>query len=88
MRSPSPKFDTASIVWECPYGSTRRHGHNAILASLMQRFVAIIVWLGSTALLAPLCFFAVMALAGPHGGILQEFLHQHVLLAAWALLVL
>ena len=46
-----------------------------------------LVWVGFTVLLAPLCFFAVMALAGPHGGILPEFLHRPVLLAAWVLLI-
>ena len=38
-------------------------------------------------MLAPLCFFAVMSLAGPHGGILPGSLHGLVFVVAWALLV-
>ena len=53
----------------------------------MPWLIPIAAWLGSTALLAPVCFFAVIALAGPHGSILPESLHSPVLLAAWALLL-
>ena len=53
----------------------------------MSWLIPVAAWLGTTTLLAPVCFFAVMALAGPHGGILPESLHQLVFLVAWALLV-
>ena len=53
----------------------------------MPWLIPVAAWLGSTAFLAPVCFFAVMALAGSHGGILPESLHRAVLLATWALLV-
>jgi hypothetical protein len=53
----------------------------------MTWLLTIIAWLGTTAVLAPLCFFAVIGLAGPHGGILPESLHRPVLLVAWILLL-
>jgi len=53
----------------------------------MTWLLTIIAWLGTTAVLVPLCFFTVIALAGPHGGILPASLHRPLLLVAWALLL-
>ena len=53
----------------------------------MKWFLSVSAWLATTAVLAPICYFAVIALAGPHGGLLPEPLHRPVLLAAWTLLL-
>lgn len=53
----------------------------------MKWLLTLFAWLFTAAVLAPLCFFAVIALAGPHGGILPGSLHRPVLLVAWGLLL-
>ncbi len=53
----------------------------------MKWILTISAWLAATAVLALVCFFAVMALAGPHGGLLPEWLHRPALLVAWVLLL-
>jgi hypothetical protein len=46
--------------------------------------LALLAWLGSLVLLAPLCFFAAIVLAGPHSSILPSFLQPLVLVLGWA----
>ena len=54
----------------------------------MKRWlVAFIVWLATTTLLVPMCFFGVMLLNGPHGGVLPEQFGSVTLLTAWAIVV-
>jgi hypothetical protein len=45
--------------------------------------IAVVVWVVSAAILAPVCFFATMLLAGPHSSILPGFLQPVVLLLGW-----
>jgi len=45
-------------------------------------------WFISVGLLAPVCFSAVIGLAGPHGGILPSYLQPFVLVVGWALLLI
>jgi hypothetical protein len=48
----------------------------------------LLAWVGSLVLLAPVCFFVVMVLAGPHSSLLPSWLQPAVLVAGWlALLV-
>jgi hypothetical protein len=49
--------------------------------------IAIAVWVVSTALLAPVCFFATIFLAGPHSSIVPGFLQPVVALLALAVLL-
>jgi len=46
--------------------------------------LALLAWLGSLVLLAPLCFFAAIVLAGPHSSILPSFLQPLALVLGWA----
>ena len=50
----------------------------------MRWLLALLAWLGSLVLLAPLCFFAAIVLAGPHSSILPSFLQPLVLVLGWA----
>jgi len=50
--------------------------------------LTLLAWLVSVALLAPLCFFAVIGLAGPHGGVLPSHLQPLVLIVGWALILI
>jgi hypothetical protein len=43
-----------------------------------------VVWFVWAAILAPVCFFATMLLAGPHSSILPGFLQPVVLLLGWS----
>jgi hypothetical protein len=47
----------------------------------------LLAWLATTAVLAPVCFFGVFFLAGPHGGALPDALAPAVLLLGWAVLI-
>jgi hypothetical protein len=49
--------------------------------------VAVVVWLLATAILAPVCFFATIFLAGPHSSILPGFLQPVVVLLGLAVLL-
>ena len=53
----------------------------------MRWLLALLVWVGSLALLAPVCFFAVMVLAGPHSSLLPSFLQPLVLVLGWAIVL-
>jgi hypothetical protein len=46
-----------------------------------------IAWLLSTAILAPVCFYAVIALAGPHSSMLPTIIQPAVLLMGWIVFV-
>jgi hypothetical protein len=50
-----------------------------------RAFVAVIVWAATTAVLAPICFFGTILLAGPHSDLLPSILQPAVLLLALAL---
>jgi hypothetical protein len=45
--------------------------------------LAIVTWIVSTAILAPVCFVAVIILAGPHSSMLPSVIQPAVLLAGW-----
>jgi hypothetical protein len=62
-------------------------GFFAFKVVMINRLLTIIAWLVITAILLPVSFFAVIALAGPHGGVLPEYLHRPVLLLAWTILL-
>ena len=53
----------------------------------MRWLLALLAWLGSLVLLAPLCFFAAIVLAGPHSSILPSFLQPLVLVSGWAIVL-
>jgi hypothetical protein len=54
----------------------------------MLRLLAVIAsWLLSTALLAPLCFFAGIFLVGPHAGLLPGMLEAPILILCSAVLL-
>ena len=46
-----------------------------------------IVFIASLGTLAVIGFFAVMFLAGPHGGVLPEWLHRPFLFVAWVIVI-
>jgi uncharacterized membrane protein len=46
-----------------------------------------LAWLVATAVLLPICFFAVIVLAGPHGGMLPRVLESPVFVACWLVLL-
>jgi len=53
-----------------------------------MRFVAtVFAGLAALAITAAASFFAVMTLAGPHGGLLPQSMHTAVLLLAWAMIL-
>jgi len=47
-----------------------------------------LAWLLSAAFFAPACFFAVVGLAGPHGGVLPSPLQPLVLVLAWTIVLI
>jgi hypothetical protein len=48
---------------------------------------AAVAWLLATVVVLPVIAFGVIALAGPHGGILPSFLHPVVLVLGWLLVL-
>ena len=50
--------------------------------------IAFIVWLAAAALLAPICFFMTVFLAGPHSDMLPSVLQPPVWLLGWAVFLL
>jgi hypothetical protein len=50
-----------------------------------RAFVTFIVWAATAAVLAPICFFGTILLAGPHSDILPSILQPAVVLLALAL---
>ncbi|HKY19755.1 MAG TPA: hypothetical protein VJM31_00935 [Vicinamibacterales bacterium] len=42
-----------------------------------------LAWLASVAVLAPICFFAVIFLAGPHSSLLPSAIQSVVLIVGW-----
>jgi len=53
----------------------------------MRWMIAIVVWVLATALLAPVCFFATMLLAGPHSSMLPSFAQSLVVILGWLVLL-
>jgi hypothetical protein len=53
----------------------------------MRWLLGLLAWLASLAVLAPICFFAVILLAGPHSSMLPGWLQSFVLLLGWLVVV-
>ena len=53
----------------------------------MRWIFALLAWVASVAVLAPVCFFAVIFLAGPHSSLLPGWLQSVVLLLGWAIVL-
>jgi len=53
----------------------------------MRWALTILAWLASLALLAPVCFFGVILLAGPHSSLLPSILQPPVVLLGWGVLL-
>ena len=49
----------------------------------MRWAIAVIVWMFAVVVLAPLCFFVIMVLAGPHSSMLPSAIQPAVLVAGW-----
>ena len=49
----------------------------------MRWLVVIAAWIIAAAILAPVCFFAVVILAGPHSSLLPSAIQPAVLLLGW-----
>lgn len=49
--------------------------------------IAIATWAFATAAVAAIAFFAVLALAGPHGGLLPRAAHTPMLALGWAAVI-
>ena len=49
----------------------------------MRALLTLIAWVVATAILAPVCFFAVIVLAGPHSSMLPSVVQPGVLLLGW-----
>jgi len=49
----------------------------------MRWTIAVAVWIVAAAVLAPVCFFAVLILAGPHSSMLPAVVQPAVLIAGW-----
>ena len=49
----------------------------------MRWTLAAVVWIVTAAVLAPVCFFAVIILAGPHSSMLPSIVQPAVLLTGW-----
>jgi hypothetical protein len=45
--------------------------------------LTLVAWAVSTAVLAPVCFFAVLILAGPHSDLLPGFMGGPMLILGW-----
>lgn len=54
----------------------------------MRWFLTILAWVIATAVLAPVCFFGALVLAGPHSSLLPSFLQPLALALAWGALLL
>jgi hypothetical protein len=50
--------------------------------------MAFIAWTATTAVLAPICFFVAVILAGPHSSMLPSFLQPAVLVLGWLTLLI
>jgi hypothetical protein len=53
----------------------------------MRWAVAIVVWIVGVVVLAPICFFAAIVLAGPHSSMLPSAIQPAVLIAGWLVLL-
>ena len=49
----------------------------------MRALLTLLAWLVATAILAPVCFFAVIVLAGPHSSMLPSMIQPAVMLLGW-----
>jgi glycerol-3-phosphate acyltransferase PlsY len=56
-------------------------------AHAVRWVLTLLVWLVSLALLAPVCFFAAISLAGPHGGVRPPSVQPLVLILGWAIVL-
>jgi hypothetical protein len=54
------------------------------MTPLTRGLVIFIAWSAVAALLAPICFFAVILLAGPHSSMLPSAVQPAVLVLGWA----
>ena len=54
----------------------------------MRILITVLAWVGSVVLLAPVCFFVVIVLAGPHSSLLPGWLQPAVLALGWFVLLL
>jgi hypothetical protein len=57
-------------------------------ADAVRWVLTLLTWFISVALLAPVCFLAVIGLAGPHGGALPSTLQPLVLILGWAVVLI
>jgi hypothetical protein len=57
------------------------------MSPVARGLITFITWTATTAVLAPVCFFGTILLAGPHSDILPSFLQPVVLLLACAVLL-
>jgi hypothetical protein len=53
----------------------------------MRWLLALLAWTLSSAVLAPVLFFAVLVVAGPHSSVLPSVLQPVALLLGWAVLL-
>ncbi len=49
--------------------------------------LTLLAWLVSVVVLAPVCFFGVILLAGPHSSVIPSFLQPPVMLLGWGILL-
>ena len=54
---------------------------------MLRWTLTILAWLVATAVLAPVCFFAVWILAGPHSDILPDFMGAPTMILGWLTLL-
>ena len=54
---------------------------------LARGLITFVVWAAATAVLAPVCFFVIVLLAGPHSSMLPSILQPPVWLLGWLALV-
>ena len=50
---------------------------------MLRWTLTLVAWVVSTAVLAPICFFAVLILAGPHSDLLPGFMGGPMLILGW-----
>lgn len=57
------------------------------MSTLARVLVTFIVWSASFAVLAPVCFFVTVLLAGPHSSMIPSWLQPPVWLLGWLVLL-
>jgi hypothetical protein len=53
------------------------------MSTLSRVLIAFIAWAGTVAVLAPVCFFVIVLLAGPHSSMLPSAVQPVVLVLGW-----